>query len=160
MANFQSYQGIITMIDDFWSEDGCIQLIEIATRTGRTIHFIVTPTTYFLDHALVDVGDEVTGFYDADAVTIQIYPPQLRAIVMAQTVPGQSIKVDFFDRRLTSSDGTLQLNIAPDTEILLENGQLFSGDPANRYLIVVYGATTRSIPARTTPEQIVVRCNR
>lgn len=158
MANFQSFTGIITMIDDFWTGDGCTKLIEVTTEDGGPIHFIVTPTTYFVDHVMVTAGDRVTGFYDADVVTILIYPPQLRAIVMAKTAPGQSVKVDFFDYRLRSSAGALQLNIGPQTQILLENGQLFPGNPANRYLIVVYGATTRSIPAQTTPEQIVVMC--
>ena len=68
------------------------------------------------------------------------------------------MKVSFFNSQLLSSDGSLRLNIAPSTQILLENGQLFNRNPANRNLIVVYGATTRSIPAQTTPSQIIVMC--
>jgi hypothetical protein len=68
------------------------------------------------------------------------------------------VKVDFFNYQLVSSDGSLRLNISPDTRILLENGQLFNRNPANRYLVVVYSATTRSIPAQTTPSQIIVMC--
>jgi hypothetical protein len=59
---------------------------------------------------------------------------------------------------LVSSDGSLRLNISPDNRILLENGQLYNRNPANHYLIVVYGATTRSILAQTTPSQIIVMC--
>ena len=100
----------------------------------------------------------VTGFYDADAPVPLIFPPQYRAIVMTIDSPYQSVKVDFFNRQLESSDGSLKLNISPSTQILLENGQLFNRNPANRNLIVVYGATTRSIPAQTTPYQIIVMC--
>jgi hypothetical protein len=100
----------------------------------------------------------VTGFYDGDAPVPLIFLPQYAAIVMAKDAPGQNVFVDFFDRQLISSDGSLRLNISQDTRILLENGQLFNRNPANRYLIVVYGATTRSIPAQTTPTQIIVMC--
>ena len=52
----------------------------------------------------------------------------------------------------------LKLNISPNTLILLENGQAFTGKISNRNLIVVYGATTRSIPAQATPYKIIVMC--
>ena len=53
---------------------------------------------------------------------------------------------------------TLKLNITPYTNIVLGNGQAFSGNPGNRNLIVLYGATTKSIPAQTTPYKIIVMC--
>ena len=79
---------------------------------------------------------------------------------MAKAMPYPNVKVDYFNEKLLSSDGMLKLNIAPSTQVVLENGQLFTENPANRYLIVVYGATTRSIPAQTSPEQIVVMCQK
>jgi hypothetical protein len=66
--------------------------------------------------------------------------------------------VDYFNSDLVSSDGRIKLNIFPNTPTLLENGQLFTGNPLERNLIVVYGATTRSIPAQTTPYYIIVMC--
>jgi len=119
---------------------------------------VVEPGTYFVDHEVVSIGDSVTGFYDANAPVPLIFPPQYRAIVMAKNTPTHNVTVDFFNRQLVSSDGNLKLNISLDTQILLENGQLFNRNPANRNLIVVYGATTRSIPAQTTPSQIIVMC--
>lgn len=162
MTIFQSFHGIITMVDDFMAgsrdRTGCNKMISVEDIDRRTVNFVVMPSTYFVDHAMVRVGDAVTGFYDASAATPMIYPPQLRAIVMAKDTPSQDVKVDFFDRRLVSSDGTLRLNISPSTQILLENGQIFTGDISNRNLIVVYGFTTRSIPAQTTPDKIIVMC--
>ena len=70
----------------------------------------------------------------------------------------QNVKVDYFNNQLVSADGQLKLNIAPNTPTLLTNGQPFSKNPANRNLIVIYGPTTRSIPAQTTPYQIIVWC--
>lgn len=125
---------------------------------GEPVNFVVSPDTYFVDHVMVHPGDMITGFYDANAPIPLIYPPQYQAIVIARAVPCQNVKVDFFNEDLVSSDGMLKLNIAPTTRIVLENGQAFTQNPANRYLVVVYGPTTRSIPAQTTPEQIVVLC--
>lgn len=77
---------------------------------------------------------------------------------MALFVQGQNVKVDYFNEQLESSDGTLKLNIGPFTQIVMENGQWFTASPANHDLIVIYGPTTRSIPAQTTPYKIIVMC--
>ena len=163
MVIFESFRGIITMIDDFWTEskenEGCNKFISLEDENSNLVNFIVTPGTYFVDHVMVKVGDVVTGFYDANAPTPLIFPPQFRAIVMAKTNRNQNVKVDFFNRQLISRDGSLKLNISPSTQILLENGQKFTGNVANRNLIVVYGASTRSIPAQTTPDKIIVLCS-
>ena len=151
------------MISDFPigpsdQDGGCYQLMAVDSGRGNMVNFVVSPDTYFVNHEVVSIGDHVTGFYDADAPVPLIYPPQYRAIVIAKDTPYQNVKVSFFNEQLISSDGSLRLNISSDTLILLENGQLFNRNPANRDLIVVYGATTRSIPAQTTPFQIIVMC--
>lgn len=162
MVIFQSFRGKITAIDNFWTgsqeRTGCYQLMSVVNRDGGTVNFVVRPTTYFVDHVMVTIGDTVTGFYDAGAPTPLIYPPQFQALVMARETRHQNVKVDFFNAQLVSRDGALRLNIGPATRIVLENGQLFTGNPANRNLIVVYGATTRSIPAQTTPDTVIVMC--
>jgi hypothetical protein len=163
MKKFESFHGIITLIDDFWinaNEDsnGCYKLVSVKDGQGAVVNFVVTPTTYFLDHVMVRAGDMVTGFYDANAPVPLIYPPQFQAIVMTVDSPYRNVKVDYFSSQMISSDNNLKLNIAPFTQIFLENGQAFSNNPANRNLIVVYGATTRSIPAQTTPYKIIVMC--
>lgn len=163
MENFKSFHGTITMINDFWTNAsgeglGCYKLMSVEDEQGNLVNFVVAPSTYFLDHVTVSVGDRVTGFYDGNAPVPLIYPPQYRAIVMAIDNPYQNVKVDFFNNQLVSSDNMLKLNIGPHTQILLENDQLFNRNPGNRNLIVVYGPTTRSIPAQTTPYKIIVMC--
>lgn len=133
-------------------------MLSVDNGYGDVVNFVVEPNTYFVNHEVVSIGDSVTGFYDANAPVPLIFPPQYAAIVIAKNTPAHSVTVDFFNRQLVSSDGNLKLNISLDTQILLENGQLFNRNPANRNLIVVYGATTRSIPAQTTPSQIIVLC--
>ncbi|CAM3781258.1 hypothetical protein [Mesobacillus zeae] len=163
MTNFYSFHGTVTMISDFFTGqngegEGCYKLISVENGLGAIVNFVVSPTTYFVDHVMVTVGDGVTGYYDGDAPALLIYPPQYQALVMVKDNPNQNVKVDYFNSQLVSSDGRLQLNISPFTQLLLTNGQSFSRNPANRDLIVIYGPATQSIPAQTTPYRIIVLC--
>ncbi|HJV46183.1 MAG TPA: hypothetical protein VJ824_10725 [Bacillota bacterium] len=162
MPNFKSFRGTITLISDFKisvnDETGCYKLMSVQDGVGNVVNFVVSPTTYFVNHVTVTIGDSVTGYYDADAPTPMIYPPQFRAIVIAKDTHHQNVKVDYFDSHLLSRDGNLKLNISQYTPILLTNNQFFTKNPANRYLIVLYGPTTMSIPAQTTPYQVIVMC--
>ncbi|WP_413305459.1 hypothetical protein AA0X95_03605 [Bacillus sp. 1P10SD] len=163
MINFYSFHGTVTMISDFFTGqtgegEGCYQLMSVENGVGGTVNFVVSPTTYFVDHAMVKVGDRVTGYYDGNAPVPLIYPPQYRALVMVKDSPYQNVKVSYFDSQLVSSDGQLRLNLSPYTQMVLTNGQLFSKSPANRDLIVIYGPATKSIPAQTTPYRIIVLC--
>jgi hypothetical protein len=163
MINFYFFQGTITMISDFLigqngEAEGCYKLVSVLDDTGATVNFVVEPSTYFVDHEMVAVGDRVTGYYNGNAPVPLIYPPQYRALIMVKENPDRNVKVDFFNSQLVSSDGFLKLNISPYTQILIRNGQLFTSNPANRNLIVVYGPSTKSIPAQTTPYKIIVWC--
>ena len=161
MANFKPFSGIVKSITDLWTNDvnkaGCNKLVSVESEDGSVVNFVVTPSTYFVDNVTLKVGDSVTGFYDLNAPAPLIFPPQLRAIVMAKN-NSQNIKVDHFNNRLESSDNQLKLNISPSTKILLENNQTFTQKLGNRNLIVIYGASTKSIPAQTTPDKIIVMC--
>lgn len=161
--DFQSFGGRVVRIDDFPGRHndpltGCFKLFTVQDRNDSVVNFVIEPETYFVDHAKVKVGDRVTGFYDANAPVPLIYPPQYRAVVVAKDRLNQFVKVDYFNYQLISSDGSLKLNLSRDTEMVLENGQAFTLYPANRDLVVIYGATTRSIPAQTTPHKIIVLC--
>jgi hypothetical protein len=162
MINFNSFHGTVTMITDLVGQngegDGCNKLISVENGLGAIVNFLVSPKTYFVDQAMVTAGDRVTGHYDGNAPTLLIYPPQYPALVMVKESPYQNVKVDYFDSQLVSSDGRLRLNISPYTQIILTNGQPFSGNPANRNIIVIYGPATKNIPAQTTPYRIIVWC--
>lgn len=163
MADFQFFSGTITMIEDFLIDEsgqgaGCYKRMSLLNGNGSVVNFVVSPDTYFVDNVMVKVGDKVTGYYDASLPVILIYPPQYRAIVMVKNTPYYNVKVDYFDSYLVSSDNMLRLIISPYTQIVLENGQAFNRVPTNRNLIVIYGASTKSIPAQTAPYKIIVMC--
>ncbi|WP_087974870.1 hypothetical protein [Oceanobacillus rekensis] len=163
MKKFSPVHGTVTMIQDYSvgldeELNGCFKLMSLLTGDGSTVNFVISPTTYFLDHVIVSIGDRVTAFYDVNVPVILIYPPQYQGLIIARDNPYQNVKVDYFDSQLVSSDGQLQLNISNHTPILLPNDQPFTLNPANRNLLVVYGPTTMSIPAQTTPYKIIVMC--
>ena len=114
MVNFQAFHGTVTMISDFvigvnGDEEGCYTLMSVDNSNGNLVNFVVSPTTYFVDHAMVSVGDRVTGYYDGNAATPLIFPPQYRALVVVKEHPNQNVKVDPFNSQLESSDGHLKL---------------------------------------------------
>ena len=162
MAAFGSFSGVVTAISEFptgaGAPTGCYKLMSVQSTDGSTVNFVITPTTYFVDHVMINLGDPVIGFYNANVPVPLIYPPQYQAVVMARITQNQNIKVDFFNSQLVSSDGTLRLNIGPFTQKIQENGQAFTANLANRNLAVVYGTVTMSIPAQTVPFRIIVLC--
>ena len=163
LTNFYSFHGVVTQITDFATypndgREGCYKFFTVENTQGAIVNFVVSPSTYFVDHEMIAVGDVVTGYYDGDAPAILIYPPQYPALVIVKDNPNQSIKVSYFNQDLLSSDGQLKLNLSPNTLVVLTNGQQFSRYPGNRDLIVSYQFTTRSIPPQTTPSRIVVLC--
>lgn len=162
MEFYRSIKGIVTDIEDFWTganeRTGCYKLVTLRDEEGNIITFVVTPATYFVNHIALEPGDMVIGFYDANAPVPLIYPPRYTALVMGKYSITHNIAVDYFDENLVSNDGMLKLNIGPTTKVILTNDQYFSGDLENRYLIVVYDFTTRSIPAQTTPQKVIVIC--
>ena len=163
MINFFSITGTITNIEDFWINEsqeslGCYKLIYIQDENGSPTNFVVSPETYILNNELLLPGDSVTGYYDGNAPVPLIYPPQYRALVMHKTSSFPNIKVGYFNSQLISSDNQLKLNLSSSTLIVIRNGLLFTLNPANHNLIVIYGATTRSIPAQTTPFKVIVLC--
>ena len=163
MTNFFSFHGTITGITDFITgqndnREGCYKFFTIENEEGMIVNFVVSPATYVVDHEMLEIGDVVTAYYDGDAPAILIYPPQYPALVIVKDNEYQNVKVSYFNNQLLSSDGQLQLNYSPDTQIILTNGQQFTKYPGNRDLVVIYQFTTRSIPAQTTPSRIIVLC--
>src|SRR5699024_9551428 len=138
--------------------EGCSKMIALQNEEDAPVNFILTPSTYVVNQDMIAIGDTVTGYYDANAPAILIYPPQYQALIMFKEQTYQNVKVSYFNSGLISNDHQLKLNIQPYTKIITTNGQALTGNISNRTLIVIYGASTKSIPAQTTPYKIIVLC--
>lgn len=129
-------------------------LLQIANNSEA--YLILNKDTYFINDEEIYIGSKVTGYYDANAMMIMIYPSQYVALAVFVTNKDQNIKVDLFDSNLISADNMLKLNISKDTKVVTKDGKAFKGGLANRKLAVFYHASTRSIPAHTSPDKVVV----
>ncbi|NLO10480.1 MAG: hypothetical protein GX129_11545 [Clostridiales bacterium] len=154
-AHFNSFTGIVKEIrkSEFEKDTSYALLVN---EEGMEANLVLTKDTYYINDEKIRIGSKVTGYYDANAMMIMIYPPQYVAVAVMVSNSEQNIKVDLFDTDLVSADNLLKLNISNDTEIVLKDGKEFKGGLKNRKLAVFYGASTRSIPAQTIPDKIVV----
>ena len=138
--------------------DACAQMLTVENEAGNTVNFLFNPDTFVVDYATLYETMPVTVFYNGNAAAPLIYPPQYVAAVIAPQQEGQMVFVGYFNNLLMSSDQSLKLNLAPTTQVMTTNNQTYMGNPGNHTLVVLYSQTTRSIPAQTTPEKIIVLC--
>jgi len=154
MSRFGSFTGEVEEVHEMY--DGRL-MVEVENQDGNIMMLIVNADTFMFGE-MPQEGDIVTGFYDNFAPIPMIYPPQhvAQVLVNKESEDARTVHVDTFDGELISSDGTLRLNIGENTQIVDTYGNVFDGDIHGRDLLVVYGVSTRSIPALTTPYEIVV----
>lgn len=151
---FKSISGVVQEIESDEQDEDARQLITLKMEDGAINRIMVTAQTYAFDE--VAIGSEMIAFYDVNKPMILIYPPQYTAEVIALVEEDRTIKVDRFNKHLISADGMLKLNISEQTKIIQKDGTEYTGDLAGCDLAVEYRFATRSIPAQTTPEKIVV----
>lgn len=166
MSQYTPTSGTILQIE-WQSADqdqmGCSLDLTFQSMDQGLIHIIVDGSTYVMNNCPLRVGDQVTFFYSTNAPVPMIYPPQYRAAAAVHTPSGVYAALDIFTQdsysgQMMNSDDTLRLNLSSNTPMMLANGQPFGGTLSGKLLLVLYSATTRSIPAQTTPETIVVFC--
>lgn len=156
--------GKVTEVRDYYDQNGQVvndkKFIAVIDENNSTTVFVVTKESYSISNTPIDnikVGDKFNGFYDATLPVIMIYPTQYTAVAFTVNFPDtKNIKVDVFNDDLTSSDNQLKLNVSDKTEVELKNGEVYTGGLKGKTLAVIYTFTTRSIPAQTTPEKIIV----
>jgi len=136
------------------AQNGLKHLI-MAGEGDSEFHFVITNDTYIAEDAKLEIGAELTGFYEADAMMIMIYPPQYAVKAITGKNEG-FVKADLFDDELVSRDKTLKLNVDENTQIIDADGGKFEGRIKGRKLLVYYSQSTKSIPAIATPSKIVV----
>lgn len=116
-------------------------------------------TKEFITSDSLKKGMNVSGYYSKDTIMALSMPPQLSpdAIIVRESEEPVFIHVSGFSEELISSDNQLKLLPSEDTIIVDKNGnKVEKEDIKNKDLIVFYTTSTRSIPAQTTPEKIIV----
>ena len=103
-------------------------------------------------------GDKVIAYTFANKPQKYIYPPQFNPeVVIVETEKVGFVEVDYFFEDLTNTYDILKLNIGKETELLnVEGEKVDVKDLAEQHLVVFYTASTKSIPAQTTPSKVIV----
>ncbi len=160
-TTYRTVTGTITQIQPMTGgrNDECSQFVTIEDGEGGITNFIVNASTYIADFVTLYQGMQAHFVYNADLPAILIYPPQFTAVAVVSTVSAFNVTAGYFNHRLINDDNTLQLHITESVPVVTANNQVFYGSPGGHYLLVMYERTTRSIPAQTTPEKIVVMCS-
>ncbi|MGN4127356.1 stalk domain-containing protein [Lysinibacillus sphaericus] len=106
-------------------------------------------------------GDKVVAYIFANKPQKAIYPPQFNPdVIIVETEEAGFVEVDYFFEDLTNTYDILRLNIAENTELLNIKGEKVTAeDLAEKHLVVFYTASTKSIPAQTTPSKVIVLDN-
>ncbi len=161
LPNYLPFTGIVKEINPYVDSQGKaidgLQFVLTEAEEGGLVNFRVTSDTYYVTDKELYVGAAITGFYDAKAPQILIYPAQPEAKVLAVDLPeGQNIKVDTFKEDIVSVDNQLKLNISNETKVVLQSGEAYTGELAGKNLVVLYTVSTRSIPAQTSPLSVTV----
>ena len=158
------FEGTVTTVTDNYPFSNSIRVE--GEDEGHIYDFIITENTFFMTVdgvqpiENIQAGDELRVYFIQPLFAATIFPPQREASVFVKVPDAdspQSVFFGRFDENLVSYDNFLRLNVADDTVIIRQNGTDGSEIPlTNRDLAVVYTVTTRSIPAQTTPELIVI----
>lgn len=157
VANYLSFSGTIREVRG----SGAI-LVQEENNKNNSIVFNLDDKVLLLDANTKEilasefaVGQKVTAYYPENTPMALSLPPIAtpKVIVLYGGEDTGFIHVARFNETLTSSDGTLKLNISTKTKATDSQGNPVTS-LTNRDLVVFYTTSTRSIPAQTIPQRI------
>lgn len=107
-------------------------------------------------------GDKIVAYTIANKPQKLIYPPQFNPdVVIVETEEVGFVEVDYFFEDLKNTYDILKLNIGEKTELFNSQGEKVTAkDLAEKHLVVFYTASTKSIPAQTTPSKVIILENK
>jgi predicted secreted protein len=165
----KSHKSFSVKFDEITDEGS---LMKTENAEGDEIDFIIGGSVFYdntgAEKKAADLkkGDEITVFVDAKSPAPLIMPQRYMACaVVLDTdeigfvdVSKYSNKEGIIDKFLVNADNTLAINIGDDTAVVGKDGKAVDRasikDGAS--LMVFYAASTKSIPAQTTPSKVVV----
>ncbi|WP_303967627.1 stalk domain-containing protein [Sporosarcina ureae] len=103
-------------------------------------------------------GDSVSAYTDSNKPMVLIFPPQYTPdVVIVEKDEASTAVVGIFDDELVDPYLKLKLNIDESSDISSASGDPVKADDLKgNDLLVFYKVTTRSIPAQTSPEKVVL----
>lgn len=151
------YFGVASgLVKKITSSDNGSKYVLIEDKKNKEVNIIITKDTYVINGENLDIGVAVSGYYDANAPALMIYPPQYAAEVFVVECKDYFVAVKDFGSELISSDKAIKLNVTETKTIISKDGVPFTGTLENKKLIVFYTVSTKSLPAIVNPSKIIV----
>lgn len=142
----------------FTAKEGAVVGVKEFRSTFDAKSLIVNDETLELDSfKSLEKDAKVTVHYPENTPVGMSMPPVLvpEVLVINKSEKAVTSTLNVFDENLTSKDNSLKLNIGEDTVIVNLKGEAVDAkDLANQKLLVFYSASTKSIPAQTTPIKV------
>ncbi|MGE7021697.1 stalk domain-containing protein [Solibacillus cecembensis] len=160
VAPFTNVKGAISSVEKL--ANGTTQFS--VTDENNPFHFTTDKNTIVLDKKGNKVelkkGDKVSMYMHANQPMLLIFPPQYSpaVVIVEDEKSPTNVVVTDFNEEFINKENDLKLNISDKTVIVNAKGEKVGKEALleNHHAIVFYGATTRSIPAQTSPDKIVV----
>ena len=161
IAHYFSITGTVVSIEEI---DNIIR-VYIEDEYGNPAVLVLNENTVYPFSDEPGVGDAVTGWYLTEAPMIAIWPAEYNiAVLVADASEGGNMKVDRFNTwadseegYMLSQDGTFAFRTDENTQVILANGDDFTGgDIEGRRIVVIYDISTRSIPEFATASKLIV----
>ena len=160
----------VTVVKTDSDVDGIIKTTTDVNNTddqNNTVNLKITDDTLVYDNlgnkkALSDLtdGSKITVFTGSYEPTPLILPVQYTAnVIIINGDKEGNVNADTYladEEGYTNAANTLNIAAADDTKIVDKDEKEYKGDLDKNDLIVFYGASTKSIPAQTTPTKVVV----
>lgn len=159
LPQFGRQSGIVLALNEL--PDGALGVLigESAEDLLNAKQFNIHADTLVLGE--LEVGTQVTGFFSNVGPMTMSIPAQVAAVALVTADAALSVTADHFVQyedtdSLINDAHTLRINIDSNTLIQDVAGNAVDWDLTGRNLVVVYGVSTRSIPALATPSLVVV----
>lgn len=159
VVDYLNFSGTITEV-----REGSV-LVQDKTKEDNSMVLNLSEEVLLLDDATknvvemdsFEVGQGITAYYPKNAPMALSMPPIMTpdVIVVNSREDVGFVHVATFDETLTSSDGQLKIILGSGMTLVDRYGQSVT-TLANKTLVVFYTASTRSVPAQTTPQKIIV----
>lgn len=141
-------------------------LIEAIDSNDQEVSFVIGSDTLVVDSegkaAEIKDGMQFTTYTYWNEPTVLMLPPRYNpaVVVVENGIGDKANTAGAFKKddsgRFVNSENTLSITDGENTEIVDRKGNKFEGDLDGKDLLVFYKFSTRSIPAQTTPEKIIV----
>lgn len=164
LYNYIKVEGVVKEIRD---QEGTKSLVVAQKNSNLETILTLNKDAVILDQGTAEFinkpqwveGMTIEAFYKDNLPLLAIYPaiipPDL--ILVKNDSTNSSALVSRFDKELISADKSLKLNISEDTQIIDQFGNKVEQKKVSEHPVVVfYTIATKSLPAQTTPEKIIV----